>query len=201
MSADNSGFCVPVEITEEDIYEAMRNISGYLDITPDDFKHVYVAAFDHAVRRLSEDIEVEQVMSVDVVTVTPETPLEEVAAVMAARRVSGVPVVDSDGGVIGVVSEHDFLALMSGSDGTFMEVVAACVSGQQCLVGALRGKVAREIMTAPPLVAAVGEPLMVAVERMRQRGVNRLPVLDGEERLVGILTRGDALMSARRADR
>jgi CBS domain-containing membrane protein len=200
VSTHEEMFCVPVEITEDDILEAMRKIPGYLDITLDDFKRVYEAAFRHAVRRLSEDVRVEHVMSADVVTVSPETPLRDVAAKMAERRVSGVPVVMDEGRVVGVVSEKDFLVLMTGSGATFMEVIAGCVSGHHCLVTSVEGKIARDVMSSPAVVVRFGEPVMVAVDLMTERGINRLPVVNDEQRLLGIVSRGDTMRRALGAD-
>jgi CBS-domain-containing membrane protein len=189
-----------VEITKADIYEAMRSIAGYLDITPDDFERVYVAAFRHALRRLSEDVAVDDVMSVDVLAVSPASPLRDVAAAMAARHVSGVPVVDDERRPVGVVSEHDFLALMAGAGrgGGVMDVVASCALGSACLVSRVATKVAADVMTSPAVVALRGTPVAVATELLADHGVNRLPVVDGGGRVVGIVTRGDLLRRASR---
>ena len=80
-----------IEIKEEDILEAMRAIPGYLDITPGDFKEVYRLAFQHALERLSRAVTAAEIMTTDVVTVKPDTPVAEVAAAMGRRGVSGVP--------------------------------------------------------------------------------------------------------------
>ena len=80
-----------IEIKDEDILEAMRAIPGYLDITPGDFKEVYRLAFQHALERLSRAVTAAEIMTTDVVTVTPDTPVAEVAAAMGRRGVSGSP--------------------------------------------------------------------------------------------------------------
>ena len=71
--------CVPVDISDDDIYEAMKDISGYLDITPGDFKEVYLKAYRHAVLRLTRSVRVTEVMTKDVAAVSGDTPLEVVA--------------------------------------------------------------------------------------------------------------------------
>ena len=55
-------------------------------------------------------MKVSEVMTKDVVTVSTRTPLKDVARLLIERRISGVPVVDDDGSVLGVVSEGDILA-------------------------------------------------------------------------------------------
>jgi CBS-domain-containing membrane protein len=62
--------CLPVDISDNDIYEAMKEIPGYLDITPGDFKEVYLKAFQHAVRRLTRAIHVSKIMTKDVARAT-----------------------------------------------------------------------------------------------------------------------------------
>src|SRR5512136_1388547 len=104
--------CVPVDISDDDIFDAMRDIPGYLDITPGDFKEVYLKAYQHAVMRLTRSIPTASVMTREVVSVREITPLKEVAEIMAARKISGVPVVGDSGQVLGVISEKDFLNVM-----------------------------------------------------------------------------------------
>jgi CBS-domain-containing membrane protein len=70
--------CVPVDISDDDIYEAMKDISGYLDITPGDFKEVYLKAYRHAVLRLTRSVRVIE-GDHDVAAVFGDTPLKEVA--------------------------------------------------------------------------------------------------------------------------
>ena len=113
MTRKDIDVCVPVDISDEDIYKAMSEIPGYLDITPGDFKEVYLKAYEQALKRLSRSVKVEEVMSTEVVYVERKTPLREVAQLMAQRRVSGVPVLEADGAVAGVISETDFLSTMA----------------------------------------------------------------------------------------
>ena len=60
-------------------------------------------------------VRIEDVMTRDVVSVTPETPLKDVAAVLVDRGISGLPVCDADGSVVGVLSEADLLVKQGGS--------------------------------------------------------------------------------------
>ena len=88
-----SGSGAGLEIKEEDIMTAMGEIPGYLDITPGDFKEIYLLAFQHALERLSREVAVGEIMTREVVFVKMDTPLAEVAAAMGQRGISGVPVV------------------------------------------------------------------------------------------------------------
>jgi CBS domain-containing membrane protein len=189
--------CVPVDISDDDIYEAMKDISGYLDITPGDFKEVYLKAYRHAVLRLTRSVKVAEIMTKDVAAVFGDTPLKDVASIMAASNVSGVPVIDVDGKVIGVVSEKDLLSVMGGGSAkTFMEVMAQCLKGRSCLAIPVIEKVAVDIMSAPALTVREDTPVVEVAELLTQKGVNRVPVVDANGRMVGIVSRGDVVRSS-----
>ena len=79
------------EISEDDIYEAMKEIDGYLDITPGDFKALYGLAHRHAIARLTDSVKAGDVMTRDVISVEKDTPLAKVAERMAQSDVSEIP--------------------------------------------------------------------------------------------------------------
>ena len=82
----------PSDISDEDILKAMKEIEGYLDITPGDAKDIYRLAYRHAIERLTHLVKAGSVMTKAVVSVKRDTPLEEVAELMAGHGISGVPV-------------------------------------------------------------------------------------------------------------
>ena len=62
------GSC-PVNMSDEDILDAMKSISGYLDITPGDFKEIFSYAYRHAVERIAQSLIAKDVMTVKVISV------------------------------------------------------------------------------------------------------------------------------------
>lgn len=189
-------FPVDLDISESDIFAAMREISGYLDITPADFREVYRLAFRHAVERLTHSVQARDVMTREVVTARADTTLVEVATLMAKQRVSGLPVVDEDGRVAGVISERDFIAhMVDDGDRTFIEVVEACQRADGCTANSILPHTAGEIMTAPATTIPEDLPLPEIAARFAEGRVNRLPVVDGEGRLTGIVSRWDMVQS------
>ncbi len=183
---------VPME--EEDILEAMRDIPGYLDITPGDFKELYKLACRHAVRRVLQRVKAKEIMTREVLSVPPEMPVWEVADSMAARGVSGVPVVETSGKVLGVISEKDFLRLMGAKEyPNFMAVIARCLREKGCVVAPIKHKTAGEIMSRPPVVVSEDAPVVEVVSILREKRINRIPVVDSDGKLVGIVSRGDIL--------
>ena len=188
---------IPVDLSDEDIYDAMKRISGYLDITLGDFKEIYGLAFQHAANRLTQAVKAADIMNPDVVHVKPETPLKEVAEIMGRHSISGVPVVDEGRKVVGVISEKDFLSRMGMQKNiTFMGVVAKCLLGDGCMAVDIRGKSAGDIMTAPAITVYEDAPIMEIDSLMLKHRANRIPVLDQKDKLIGIVTRTDLLPSS-----
>jgi CBS domain-containing membrane protein len=183
-----------LDISDKDIYEAMKNIPGYLDITPGDFKEIYSHAYNQALRRITQSKNAIDIMTREVVAVEKDTPLKLVAKLMAEKGVSGVPVLDRDRHVAGVISEKDFLFRMGGKDaGSFMGVVATCLKGKGCVALSIREKRAEDIMTSPAVTVTEDTILMDIANVIIENNINRVPVVDRDNKLVGIVTRGDVV--------
>lgn len=116
------------------------------------------------------DFRVGQVMSRELVSVTPRTSLQELKELMRRHRISGTPVVDDDGNLVGVISIEDLLRAFE--EGAFH----ACVGDR---------------MTTPVISIREADSINAAVQKFTQTGVGRLPVLNAWGELVGILTKGD----------
>ena len=145
-------------------------------------------------------VRVGEVMTRDVVSVTPDTPLKDVAAVLVERGVSGLPVCDADGAVVGVLSEADLLVKQGGSPersgGLFAWLVETASAPD---LAKLRAHTAGEAMTSPAVTVEAGSPVSEAARTMVSLGVNRLPVVE-DGRLVGIVTRADLVRLFTRSD-
>jgi CBS domain-containing protein len=188
-----------VGLTDKDIYEAMKSIPGYLDITPRDFKELYCHAWRQAVERISKSVSARDIMTAEVVCVSPETPLDEVADLMGRRGISGLPVTDEAGKVLGVISEKDFLSRM-GEAGpkNFMTVIAGCLKAKGCVALPVRAKKAGDIMTSPAVTVRETSSYSEVADLMAKMSVNRTPVTDADGRLIGIITRNDLIRASSR---
>jgi CBS-domain-containing membrane protein len=187
----------PADISDQDVLEAMKQIPGYIDITPADFRAIYVSAYHHALERMRNSVRAQDIMTRGVVAVRADTPLAEVAAVLGRHRISGAPVVDAQGRVAGVISEKDFLPLMGAARGdSFMAVVAGCLKGKGCPAISARRQTAAELMSAPAVTVSEEATVSEISALMARKGINRLPVTDPAGRLVGIVTRASVVLSA-----
>ena len=140
-------------------------------------------------------------MTREVVTVAPGTPLREVARTLAERGISGAPVVDASGELIGVISEGDFLVKERGRSGRRPSRMFALFGGgsEDSEQRRLSAETAVQAMSAPPVTIEEDRTLRETAALMIDRGVNRLPVMrDG--RIVGIVTRADLVRAYMRRD-
>ncbi|MBB5751299.1 CBS domain-containing protein [Prosthecomicrobium pneumaticum] len=138
---------------------------------------------------------VEAVMTSPVVSVERATPIADAARLMLANEISGLPVVSSEGALVGIVSEGDFLR--RGELGTerkrprWLEFLAGPGRLAEDYVRS-HGRHVDEVMTEAVATVTPDTPLEDAVEIMAKRRIKRLPVVAGG-RLIGIVTRSDLL--------
>jgi CBS domain-containing protein len=133
-----------------------------------------------------------------VVTASPETTLKQVAGLMLEHGISGLPVVDADLRVLGVISEADIVSGEAGGTGRQGVIARARAVANPAAVAIPR--TTGEAMSSPPVTIRLDETVMRAAHRIVERGVNRLPVVDEDERLVGIITRADVVGAFARSD-
>jgi CBS domain-containing protein len=137
-------------------------------------------------------------MSTDVVTVAPETPLRDVAKILLRHRISAVPVVDDGGALVGIVSEGDLVGRKKTERETRSEWWLMHLAEGEPLnneyLAHLQSPlaVAREIMSSPVIAVSEDTPMDDIATLMGAHRVKRLPVLrDGH--LVGVVRRADLL--------
>lgn len=119
-----------------------------------------------------------EVMTSEVVHARRATPFKELIRLLDRHRISGLPVVDHDDKVIGVVSGTDLVRART----------------------TVRAGTAGELMSSPAITAHPEQPVPDAARVMERHGVDRLPVVDEEDRLIGIATRRDLLRVFLRPD-
>ncbi len=152
---------------------------------------------------------VQDVMTRDAVSVNGSTPFKDVAEVLIAHGVSAVPVVDGEGHVLGVVSEADLLLKEEFKEQYYGEgyqpPLRARLRRRFGKEGTLsrekaRGDTAADLMTSPAVTVRGHASAVAAMRLMAEHGVKRLPVVDENGCLEGIVSRQDALRVFVRSD-
>jgi CBS domain-containing protein len=138
-----------------------------------------------------------QIMTRPVITVTPETTIVEAANTMLQRHVSGLPVVDAAGKLVGIISEGDFIRRSEiGTQrkrGRFLKFILGPGKEATDFVHEHGGKIG-EIMTLEPLTIGEDSDLEEIVELMEKNNIKRLPVMR-DDKLVGIVSRSNLLQA------
>jgi len=132
---------------------------------------------------------VAEIMTTDVLTVGPETSIKEVAEILSARGISGAPVVDEDKHVLGVVSEADIIVKESRAKQP--DRLHRMLHRTNGTAAKRAARTAGEAMTSPAVTVTGARRVDVAAALMLDKQVNRLPVVDEHDVLVGIVTRAD----------
>jgi CBS domain-containing protein len=123
---------------------------------------------------------VRDVMTTRLLTVTPETPLKELAGLLVRNRIGGVPVVGAEGQVLGIVSESDLQPTKEGAPGRPI-------------------RIAEHVMTRPVITLTEEDTVTQAARVLQRHRIKRAPVLR-QGLLVGMVTRGDLLRPYLRTD-
>jgi CBS domain-containing protein len=150
-------------------------------------------------------MKVRDLMSSNLEVVRPETSYKELVERMLARNVSGLPVVDDEGGLVGIVTEADVIRKQAWSEREHhrhraLDLVDRLLSGKdQTSLTRIAGLTAGDIMSRRVVTASPDDDLRQAAKTMLIYGVKRLPVVS-EQRLVGLMSRADLMRYFDRPD-
>ena len=173
-----------LEPSEEDFMEALKEMQTYVDITPEDLKKIYTLAIKHARTRLLGP-KAEDIMTAKVVCVTPETKIEEAIDLLAEHHISGMPVI-IENKVIGVITEADIISAITGKQKPkLLDLLHKRTGKIPTLV--------KDVMTTPAITVVSSTPVYKIAELFKNRNINRVPVMDEQNTLLGIVTRADVV--------
>jgi CBS domain-containing protein len=141
---------------------------------------------------------VKDVMTANVAAVRLNATYKDMAARLRELRVSAFPVLDDDDKVIGVVSEADLLTKEALEFYPARGLVGGILHGHEYSKAA--AITAADLMSRPPVTIGPHEPVSQAARLMYSRKVKRLPVVDSDGRLIGIVSRADVLSVFSRPD-
>ncbi|ARZ66724.1 CBS domain-containing protein [Streptomyces abikoensis] len=140
---------------------------------------------------------VSDVMTQTVVAVSGDAPYKQIARTLAEWKVSAVPVLAGEGRVIGVVSEADLLSKEEYKGREPTDVARPEQLGDLAKAGA---RTAEDLMSTPAVTVHADATVAEAARIMARKGVKRLPVVDAEGMLAGIVSRADLLKVYLRSD-
>ena len=140
-------------------------------------------------------MQVKDIMTSPVVSIEPDTSIVQAVRIMLQRHISGLPVVDKDGRLLGVVTEGDLLRRAETGTERKRPRWLEFLLGPGRLADEYtraHGRKVSEVMTADPVTATEETPLEDIVKLMEKRRIKRVPVVRGEA-VVGIVSRANLL--------
>jgi CBS domain-containing protein len=142
-----------------------------------------------------------EIMDADVPTVSPEADARAAIELLARTEMGAIPVIDAERKVVGIVSESDLI--LSDEEADLHLPHYLNIMGGVVFVGSMKGFEKRlnkafatkvsELMTADPIVVRSDDGADVVAKTIAEKHHNHLPVVDGEDRFAGLVTRADAL--------
>ena len=176
-------------LSEQDLEQLLQRFDQSNNLSPEDLGVMLAAAEEDAIKRRMSAVSCGEVMSAKLVTVSPQTPLEEIAELFHRHLVKCLPVVDAQGELIGRVLRADlFDWLWQGHR----------ARQQQNLWQRLRAKpakeqsVAQDLMRAPEMSVQEATPVGDLLQELASHTVQFIAVLRGKT-LVGVITRSDVI--------
>ncbi len=142
---------------------------------------------------------VAEIMTANPTTVSPETSLEEAIQILAKKEISGLPVVNKQGELVGIISETDLTWQATGVEAPpyimFLDSVIYLenpAKHNQEVHKAL-GQTVEEAMSNRPTTVKGNQLVREAAKIMHDKKVRRLPVVDDNSKLIGMITQGDVI--------
>ncbi|MCX5822479.1 MAG: CBS domain-containing protein [Deltaproteobacteria bacterium] len=178
------------EFSDEDLGAALEEMKGYVDITEDDLKKIYAIALRHAAQRVANRVMVRDVMTRNVIKVREEADINEVTTLLSENRISGLPVVDGGGRVIGVVTEADVLSMAGmNKEHAFRDIIRHILG--EPLPAHSGSKKLRDVMSSPAITTGPEADIRDVALTIDEKRIKRLPVVDEQGRLIGLISRAD----------
>lgn len=155
---------------------------------------------------MADPVLARDIMTTEVITVSPDDDVEKVARLLLEHQISGLPVIDGGGKLVGVISEGDLVGREKKFRGPSYTVFLGAViylESPQRFLDELKRTIALkvgELMSSKKIYMVGPESTVEEVATIIvEKGINRVPVVDGEHKLLGIITRQDILKSTYRS--
>ena len=173
--------------TSSDVDAALAHYNQVLDVSRDDLEGLLHLAGRAAFQRTLGDVRCADIMSRPALAVAGEVSLSEAWALMRKEKIKALPVVDTSGGVVGIVTMADFMRLAN------LDTHEGLGSRLRALVKGRAGQPTQvaQLMSHPVQVARVDQHAMDLVPLFSQGGHHHIPIVDGDDRLVGVITQTD----------
>ncbi|MEJ2697802.1 MAG: CBS domain-containing protein [Candidatus Sulfobium sp.] len=184
------------EITDEDVLAALKESKLDLNLSAEALRKIYDAACRHARSRTASRTVVRDVMTRDVLAVSKFDEVDRAVKTLSEKNVSGLPVVDRENRVVGVISEADIVSRVAAvgprkKGGGFRPRDVWTFLFGEPVPDRKMGHIVGDVMTSPAVTIQPGAEISEAVRLMDRYRIRRLAVVDSKQRLIGLISRSD----------
>jgi len=189
-----------VGFTQEDLDHVLQQYNQVLDVSRDDLESLIRQTEMHAYRRRLGEITCADIMSRDVVSVEYGSSLEDAWALLLKHRIKALPVINTARRLIGIVTQTDFmrqadLQVYPGFDQKLKQFIRRTTSTHSD-----KPEVVGQIMTSTVKSAAHDMHIVELVQPLSELGIHHIPIVDDENRLVGMVTQSDMVAALYRGN-
>jgi CBS domain-containing membrane protein len=185
-----------IELSDLDILDAMRHIPGYLDVSTEDFRLIYHLAHANAIDHLLGGMTPASLVRRDLAPLGGDLLMDQAARRIAESGYKGLPVVDAAQRVVGMLTETDFLRRLKAA--SFLELMLRLLSDPGGFSHRCHETRVAEAMTQPVVTISVDAGFREVMDAFTRHPGRAMPVVDAQERFVGMLLRKDFLMALHR---
>lgn len=187
------------DAVDADLDAVLRRYNQVLDISRDDLKALLQDTQLSAYQRKLAHLRCSDIMSRQLITVGRDTPLQQAWALFREHRIKALPVVDAGGGIVGIVTPADFMRAAEGQGAEGFDARLRLLRGWAVGAPAVEQAVVGQIMTRRVRVASVNRHLAELVPLFGSTGHHHIPIVDADDRLVGIVTQSDVVAALSQA--
>jgi CBS-domain-containing membrane protein len=183
-------------LNTDDYRQALKSMDSFIDVSVDDLMTLTTRAKQFARLRVMTAGDIASLMSQPVATVHPHTSLQESAYLLVSRRISGMPVVDDDNRLKGIITEADFLRVLGVPPAPpihslwhTLENLFTRLSqhgGQETADESVATHMVSHVITATPT-----DSVQTVLNLMKRHQVRRVVIVDDARRVCGIVTRSN----------
>jgi CBS-domain-containing membrane protein len=182
-----------VNLTNEDFREALKAFGSYVDITEDDLHKLYDIALKAAKERSAHSWLASDIMTSDVVSVRSDTDVHEVGKLLIQNKISGLPVVDEGNRVVGMLTNSDLLSIAGIPSGHVINDAVMKYILHKAVPRHKQGKTAGDLMSRTVTTVNHDTSVKQIASILDKKGIKRVPVVDEDNRLLGIVSGGDII--------
>lgn len=172
------------QLQEQDLNQALEQLGRYVDVRIEDLVELLQLTEQQAFARMSNNLTATHIMSRDVITATPHTPIESAWGLLAQHKLEALPIIDEHNKLVGIVSLVDFVNQKS---------FAKMPRRRWNLSRGSRRRPLKRIMTSPVISARADTSILDMVMLLSKHSLHQLPIIDEQQQVIGIISQSDLI--------